>query len=92
MISVKRKKESLLILTKKILFWWKSVLMNLPLLAVVCFTLVSRTSMGEESCLKPSLTELKLEPDTENHLDIHSAARKSDKVLVTQYCTMYQKW
>ena len=36
--------------------------------------------VGDEDCLKPSLTDMKLEPETENHLDMHSAVRKSDKV------------
>ena len=36
----------------------------------------------EEDCLnlKPPLSELKLEPETETHLDLHTAVNKSDKV------------
>jgi len=39
-----------------------------------------RNIVGDDDCLKPSLTDMKLEPETENHLDMHSAVRKSDKI------------
>ena len=35
----------------------------------------------EDDCLKPSLSELKLEPETDtHHLDLHTAVKKSDKI------------
>eukprot|EP00092_Neocalanus_flemingeri_P010668 GFUD01011492.1.p1 GENE.GFUD01011492.1~~GFUD01011492.1.p1 ORF type:complete len:1056 (-),score=265.28 GFUD01011492.1:937-4104(-) len=39
-----------------------------------------RNIVGDDDCLKPSLADMKLEPETENHLDMHSAVRKSDKI------------
>jgi len=39
-----------------------------------------RNMVGDEDCLKPTLADMKLEPETENRIDIHSAVRKSDKI------------
>jgi len=39
-----------------------------------------RNIVGDDDCLKPSLADMKLEPETEHHLDLHSAVRKSDKI------------
>ena len=47
--------------------------------------------VGDDDCLKPSLADMKLEPETENHLDMHNAIRKSDKVCIVCLQCFYLK-
>ena len=51
-----------------------------------------RNMVGDEDCLKPTLADMKLEPETENRIDIHSAVRKSDKVVVCVFaiCNIFE--